>query len=303
MGRIIACADIGSNTAHLLIAHVTDTGLKRLVNESIWLSLGEVVTREGEIPKQNEKELLAALRHFNDLITQYGAKETYIFATEAMRKAANHQQILNTVKTKVGFNIDIISPRMEAELSYKASQIDTSGPEPMLLLEAGGGSLQVAHCRKGKIREEFSLPIGTGALTAHAAFSHPATTEMISAVREKISEEAAVISDLPRVKRIVACGGVARGLWRALHPDGDQALSAEELKFLAWDCQRLTPATIVARYNVKLKRAETLLIGAMIYLEFLEMFAQHELVVSKYGVREGAILELAKGKEKGWLTS
>ncbi|MEZ5162503.1 MAG: hypothetical protein R2688_01885 [Fimbriimonadaceae bacterium] len=303
MGRIIACADIGSNTAHLLIAHATESGLKRLVNESIWLSLGEVVTREGEIPKEKAKELLAAMRQFDALIKEYGAKDTYIFATEAMRKASNHEELLNIVKTKVGFNIDIISPRMEAELSYKASQIDTSGPEPMLLLEAGGGSVQVAHCRKGKICEEFSLPIGTGALTAHAGLSYPATQDMIAAVREKITEEASAISDLPRVKRVVACGGVARGLWRALHPDGDQTLTAEELKFLAWDCQRLIPSTIVARYDVKLKRAETLLLGALIYLEFLGLFAHDELTVSKYGVREGAILELAKGKEKGWLTS
>lgn len=300
MGRLIAAADIGSNTAHLLIASVGESGLKRLVNTSEWLSLGQHVSREGRIGDSKRKELIATLREFRQTVDEYGVDDYYVFATEAMRVAENHDEVLAQIEKKTDTKVEIISPAREAELSVLAAAVDCPGPDPMLMVEAGGGSVQVAFCEEGKVIRQTSLPIGTGVLTNRSGLEYPATTSQIMRLREIIAEECEIVADYPSVARIVGCGGVARGLWRAMHADGERDLVAEEISFLAWDTQRLSPKTIVARYGVKLRRAETLLPGAYVFLEIMGLFGHDHVTVSQYGVREGAVLEMARSKEE-WL--
>ena len=55
----------------------------------------------------------------------------------------------------------------------------------------------------------------------------------------------------------------------------------------------------IARFDVKPKRAGTLLPGALVYLALMQKFQLAEVMVSEFGVREGAILEMARGNIKG----
>ncbi|MBX3111506.1 MAG: hypothetical protein KF857_05805 [Fimbriimonadaceae bacterium] len=300
MGTLVAAADIGSNTAHLLVADVTPTGLRRIVNESEWLSLGEVVKREGHIPKKDADRLIATLRAFKETANNYRVKVFYVFATEAMRRAANHDSLLAAIKTKLGIEVDVVSPSREAELSLRGASVDSPVDGHVVLVETGGGSVQVADCRDGKIVAEKSLPIGTGTLIAASQIGQPADPAHIGRVKELVADALREVTDFARPDRIVACGGVARGVWRALHPDGHPELDAEEIRYLAWDTARLATATISARYSVKLKRAQTLLPGSLVYLGVLDTFGQTKMYVSEYGVREGAVLELADDQEGRW---
>jgi exopolyphosphatase / guanosine-5'-triphosphate,3'-diphosphate pyrophosphatase len=101
---------------------------------------------------------------------------------------------------------------------------------------------------------------------------------------------------IPEGARGVASGGVARGLWRAIHPDGEKRLFKEELDYIIWAATRLPVDRIVARFTVKQKRAQTLLPGALVYRALMEHFGLAEIAISEFGVREGAILEMARGK-------
>ncbi|MFM9873719.1 MAG: Ppx/GppA phosphatase family protein [Fimbriimonadaceae bacterium] len=301
MGRLIAAADIGSNTAHLLIGHLTNSGLKRLVNLSEWLSLGEVVSREGIIPPEKVRELTETLGRFRTLLDEYKVEAASFFATEAMRKAANHDEILADIKSQFGIEIDVISPLREAQLSYRSSQMDCSGDFPMLMVEAGGGSVQIALCQPDGIERLTSLPLGSGTLKARSLMEQPPSEHSLNKAMEIIQIECDVLSDYKSVKRIVACGGVARGLWRAMHPDGEKRLHVTELDFLAWDCARLETEVIVDRYDVKINRARTLLAGSIVLRHVMGLFGISDAQVSQYGVREGAILELGDQMEGDWI--
>ena len=61
MPRVFATADIGSNTVHLLVANHGPEGIQKVLNESEWLSLGQVVSHNGEIPSEVENKLLSTL--------------------------------------------------------------------------------------------------------------------------------------------------------------------------------------------------------------------------------------------------
>lgn len=282
----------------MLVAKVDRGELARLSDSNEWLSLGEIVTRTGGIPPEAEALLLKTFRAFRRLAQMHEATGMYVFATEAMRKASNGREVIEKL-AKIGLPIDLIDGRREAELGLKGAWIDCAQRvDRLILAEVGGGSAQVAKVNASGsqplIKSEKSLPLGTGALIGALGLTHPADDNQVKALTEHVAgliEPVATKADA-----VIGVGGVARGVWRALHPDGDPFVHAEEIDYLIWATQRLTPDVIAQRFNVKLKRAATLLPGAVVYRTILRCTGQSFLKVSRFGVREGAILEMAEGK-------
>jgi exopolyphosphatase / guanosine-5'-triphosphate,3'-diphosphate pyrophosphatase len=300
MARVYASADIGSNTAHLLVAATDGDIVMRIDNLNEWIALGEVVSREGEIPKDYAERLVGSLKEFQQVAVAKGAEKLYVFATEAMRMAKNHRDVLARIKSETGIAVDLIQPEREAELSFIGVRLDTREIEPNLLFEVGGGSAQVAKVSGAEISEDISLPLGTGRLIAQCGLQNPCPGRVLAKARDYIASTLDR-GGLVRHKNPVgiASGGVARGLWRALHPDGEKRLAREELAYLIWSTERLNVERIIERFNVKAKRAGTLLPGALVYEALMDKFGLAEISISEFGVREGAILEMARGKVRG----
>lgn len=302
--QILAAADIGSNTAHLLVAQYDNGKLTRLSDLNEWLSLGEIVTKTGHIPPDTEALLIKTCEAFKRLSRLHQAEGLYIFATEAMRKASNGADVLAKL-AKIGTPVDLIDGRREAEYGLAGAWIDGQvDAKRILMVEVGGGSVQVAFAdgqgaELPKINDERSLPLGTGALIARLGITQPATNIQVKELKTLVRAELEpAFSGKQTPDAIVGVGGVARGVWRSLHPDGDPFLRYEEIEYLIWAAQRLTNEQIANRFNVKLRRASTLLPGAILYRTILECAGQDQIRVSRFGVREGAILEMAKGRLK-----
>lgn len=296
MTRLLATADLGSNTAHLLVAATDGETVTRAENVSDWIGLGEVVGRLGIIPNDKLSDIIATLKAFKKIAQERKAEPLYVFATEAIRTARNHAVVLQHIKSETGISVDVISPKREAEFGYRGILLDSRRTNPDLIFEIGGGSAQIARIAADKVDVDISLPIGTGKLTAESHLKYPPSSENVRRITEHINNALQGMSlQLPRDARAVASGGVVRGLWRALHPDGEKRLYREELDYVAFTTMRLPVDQIALRFNVKLKRAQTLLPGALVYSALMEHFGLPEITVSEFGVREGAILEMARG--------
>ena len=296
MARIFAAADIGSNTLHLLVGATDGELVTRIDNLSEWIGLGEVVARSGFISTERVEHLLQALKECRRVAQSRKAQSIYVFATEAMRSARNHEQVLERIKKETGIEVDLISPQREVELSLEGSQLDIDGNNPEIFFEVGGGSAQIAIIKKGKLTKHISLPLGTGRVIARAGLRNPCPESAMEKA-DRYIEDVLRQADFPTPKPgpAAASGGVARGLWRAVHPDGEKTIFATELEYLQWSTARLTLDRIGSRFGVKQRRAQTLLPGSMVYRALMERFAATEITVSEFGVREGAILEMARG--------
>ena len=300
MPEILAAADIGSNTLHMLVAKCNGQNraksMIRLENQSEWISLGEVVSQKGIIPPAEISRLISTLKKYRLIATDLKAEGFYIFATEAVRAAANHQQVLEKIFLETGLKVEIIHPVRESELSWKGSLLDSKDPSPTLFVELGGGSVQVAFCLGPKIKESISLPLGTGRLIAETQLHYPCKPFQMDSLKETIHKNLQKCLSFAAPSRIVASGGAARGLLRALHPDKERILRLEELEYLSWATARMSIDQSSARFGVKKKRAMTLLPGTLVFLYLMRKFMIQEMMVSEYGVREGAILEMMEGK-------
>ncbi len=302
MTRIIAAADIGSNTAHLLIAATDGQLVMRIDNFNEWIPLGEVVARTGEIPKEMIQQLVQSVKMFKSMAISKQAESMYLFATEGMRAARNHSAVLKKIMSETSIKIDVITPQREAELSLRGVLLDTKNYGAEIMFEVGGGSAQVGRVSKGKLVDKESLPLGTGKIIAESGLRSPCPPYALNAAINYISDMLADSKIEPRGSLAVASGGVGRGLWRALHPDSEKVLAIEELDYIIWACTHLPIDRIVARFGVKQKRAGTLLPGALVYSMLMRRFGLKELAISEFGIREGAVLEMADGKIKSCLT-
>lgn len=294
MTRVFAAADIGSNTAHLLIAATDGELVMRLDNYNEWIPLGEVVSRTGTIPKDIVQQLVMACQEFRRMAKAKNAERLYVFATEGMRMAQNHQAVIKKIQTETGVVVEIIPPSREAELSFRGVSLDTRNLPVDVMFEVGGGSLQIGRIEDGILVESESLPLGTGRLIAESGLTNPCPSYAYDAAVRYVRNTLERSTVLPKGRMAVASGGVGRGLWRALHPDGEKVLSLTEIEYLAWSTRRLTVDRIISRFNVKQKRAGTLLPGAIVFRELMQRFNIEDIAVSEFGIREGAVLEMAR---------
>ncbi len=296
MVRTFAAADIGSNTAHLLVAATDGELVMRIDNVNEWIPLGEVVTRHGEIPKDVMEMLTLAMREFKRVAASKKVNGFYVFATEGTRMARNHDAVIEKIHKETGVKVEIISPSMETQLSFRGTQLDTRHMGAGIMFEVGGGSAQIASIDDEQLLEHVSLPLGTGRIMAETGLTNPCPPYALKAAETYIRRR---LKDCPLTmtsKTAVISGGVGRGLWRALHPDGEKMLLKYELEYLLRTVEKLSIDRIISRFGVKAKRAGTLLPGSLVYLMLMERFGVEELVVSEFGVREGAILEMAAGR-------
>lgn len=297
--RVFAAADIGSNTAHLLVAATDGSLVMRIDNYNEWIPLGETVAREGAISKEQSHQLVSVVREFRRVSKDKQAQSLYVFATEGLRQASNHAQVARRIVTETGTKLEIITPRREAELSLGGISLDTRNLGAEILFEVGGGSVQIGLIEKGRLREEESLPLGTGRIIAESAMTCPCSDLSLRAAQnyiEAVLEESRIA---PRRGIAVGSGGVVRGLWRALHPDGEKVLAMDEINYMVWASSRLPLDRIITRFGVKNRRATTLLPGALVFQALMRRFGLDQIAVSEFGIREGAILQMASGEIMG----
>ncbi len=299
MGRVLSTVDIGSNTLHLLVADTNEGSIHRVTDVNEWLNLGEVVAREGEVPLPLQDQLIETLDVYRSQAKADRAERFYVFGTEAMRTAKNAKKVLKRIRVEVGVEVDLVSGQREAELGIAGVLVDSDGADEMIVAEVGGGSAQVAFARGGELVDDTSLPLGTGTLSARMGLFFPCREEKVQKLTEMIRKEIARAPEHPEVEQITASGGVARGIWRALHADSDREIAIQELDYLIWATQRLAIDQIGIRFQVKPRRAATLLPGAIIFREILRKYKRDRMLVSRFGVREGAVLQMATGRIKG----
>ena len=97
----------------------------RVDNLNEWIPLGEVVAKQGEIPKEIIEQLVLAMKEFRRVSDSKKADALYVFATEGMRIARNHDAVIKKILKETGVVVEIISPARESELSLSGVQLDT----------------------------------------------------------------------------------------------------------------------------------------------------------------------------------
>jgi len=172
-----------------------------------------------------------------------------------------------------------------------------------VVMDIGGGSLELALSADGLLERLTSLPFGALRLTEEFLGTTPRQKD-VERLRKHIRPDlrkALPIRDW-RGATVIGSGGtftnlagiyLARRGLEARSPQGTRIPRAELLHILEWLAE-LTPAERASVPGLSPARADIIVAGLTVVAEVLARLEASEIQVSAYGIREGILLDAAR---------
>jgi len=299
----LAVLDVGSNTVHLLVVDAY-RGARPLpaYSHKADLHLSEHVLDDGSIDSPGADALVDAVREALVVAEDQGSEDLMAFATSALREAPNGPRVLERVKNETGVDLEVLSGQDEARLTFLAVRrwFGWSAGR-LLVIDIGGGSLEIAMGIDEEPDVTESLPLGAGRLTRDRVPGDPPSKDDVKALRKHVRAE------LGRVLRPFGAQGppdaavatsktfkqLARITGAAPVSDGiDVARSLRRDDLAKWQ-PKLAEMTVKDRAQlpgVSIGRAPQLLAGAIVAEAAMDLFEVEVLAVCPWALREGVIL-------------
>lgn len=300
----LAVLDIGSNTVHLLVFDVQRGARPEpQVDERFTMRLMRYLTAEDVISDEGRCLLLESVDKLLELARARAVDETLVMVTSAIREAANGGEILAEIDARIDGELQVLSGPQEAELTYLAARRWYGwGAGRLLVLDVGGGSLEVATGVDEVPEVAVSVPLGAGRLTRAFLPHDPPAAEELAALREHVQTalEPLVqqVQACPASDHVVATSKTFRSLARLAGMSVDGIGPGERWQMstslLADWVPRL--AKIPAEQRMELpgitaERTYQIVAGAVVALATLRALQVPIVEICPWALREGALLQ------------
>jgi exopolyphosphatase/guanosine-5'-triphosphate,3'-diphosphate pyrophosphatase len=302
--------DLGSSSFHLLICDAIDGGerLVPLLHRRAVLQLGASLGSSGSIPPDRASAAVAAAKRLRGALDSFGAEVVVALGTAALREASNGPQVVRRLERAISLRVQVLDGEEEARLCLVGQKASVwTGTGPVVGLDLGGGSLEVAMSDGNGLDLATSLPVGAARLRAELGSADPMTEDQREHAWNRTCEIVGQVADTVGsvsgvARRALLSGGTSRALARLAasrgresHVDGGPAVNQVELPSDQLDdlARKLAPMSLdqrLAMPGMNRRRAEVLPVGATILAATAAVLGVERYVVSEWGLREGAIL-------------
>ncbi|MGW1227385.1 Ppx/GppA phosphatase family protein [Streptomyces sp. NPDC001478] len=295
--------DVGSNTVHLLVVDA-HPGARPLPAHShkAELRLAQLLDDDGAIGPVGVDRLVATVADALQAAEDKGCEDVLAFATSAVREASNADRVLARVREETGVDLAVLSGSEEARLTFLAARrwFGWSAGR-LLVLDIGGGSLEIAYGIDEEPDAAVSLPLGAGRLTAGWLAGDPPDPAEVRALRRHVRARIArsvgeftrfgrpdhVVATSKTFKQLARIAGAARsteGLYtqRTL---GRRALEEWVPKLAAMTAEERGTLPGVSE-----GRAAQVLAGALVAEGAMDLLGVEEVEICPWALREGVIL-------------
>jgi exopolyphosphatase/guanosine-5'-triphosphate,3'-diphosphate pyrophosphatase len=299
--QTLGIIDIGSNSGRVLVARVRSAAHLDIVGDARSpLRLVRDVARRGELSEETIARTLRTLRGFLAVANGAGAERTMAVATAAVREARNGDELIERARAELGVSVEIANGEEEARYGFLGA-VHGLPVQHGIVLDVGGGSLQLIHFRDRRLQRSWSLKLGALRLSDRFLKSDPPTRGEMRSLKGHVYEilEAAGVSPLRADERLIATGGTVRNLAKVDRRIlGDYPIS--RLHGYVVNRRRLDDvsaslATVQAAERGRVPglnsdRADSIVGGAMVVQSVMDRLLATDLTVAGYGLREGLAL-------------
>ncbi len=304
MDQRIAAIDIGSNSIRQIVADVSPDGTIRVVDEmKAAPRLGAGLVASGALNEEHMAEAVEAITRMAELARQLGARQIETVATSAVRDASNGAAFLTRVRRESGVKPRLLQGEEEARLAYRSALAHFElGVGRSVVMDIGGGSLELALVAEGLVERLISFPFGAIRLTEQF-LSKRAGPKAVKKLRKHV--RGAIRKALPvrdwRGAELVGSGGtftnlagmyLARQGIRVRSVHGTR-VPRHELEHILEQLGALSPQERLDVEGLNPGRADIIVAGLAVAAEVVARVEPREIAVSGYGIREGLLLETA----------
>ena len=291
---ILSSIDIGSNAIRQVIVEVDASGNYKILNKHReMIRLGSDVFNYKKIQDITLKRLIAAFKRMAKLNKRFKVEKSLALATSAFRDARNKKPILLAIFKTSGIRIKVISGLKEAQLIRMAVQhsIGLNG-ENSLLIDIGGGSVELTHLSQNKILYSKSFKWGMVRMLTEAIKANETPHDLIKSKLEKSAKK------LPKGPFEVAIGtggnldAIAKLKMVLLRRGPNTAVTLNELCRIYHLFKKIPPALRMAKLNLRADRVDVLEPALYFTLFIMRKYKINRLKIPGVGLKEGAIISL-----------
>jgi exopolyphosphatase/guanosine-5'-triphosphate,3'-diphosphate pyrophosphatase len=290
--------DVGSNTIHLQVvdAHLGGPPIPNSSHKSI-IKLTEFLDETGSITHEGVERISEAIQKNMAEAQHLNIDELLAFATSAIREAVNSEEVLAHVNKTCSIDLQVLSGEEEARFTFLAVRrwLGWSAGD-LLVLDIGGGSLEIARGAEENPTFKTSMQLGAGRLTRNFLKGDPFTSKSLKALEEYVEDQIEPLSkSLATFEKSVASGTsktfrTLAKLGQNLQPKLGPHLTLEALDYLVPELQKLDLAERRELPGVSTERASQLVAGSMVARQLMRTLNLEEIRICPWALREGIVL-------------
>ncbi len=290
--------DLGSNSARMSMAELTDAGYVECYRRRQMARLSEGMQTDGILQEAAQTRAISALSDFAKEAKEENAPIIAI-ATAAVRRAKNGPAFCERVFAETGITLSVISGKQEAYFDFYGVLSSLPEEKDCLIMDLGGGSVELILVKDKEMQGKISLPFGAMTLTDRFFREH----SDLAGAREMISSLFLEVGILEQAKGlpIIALGGSAG----ALPPLDAQlrnqekpevhgySLTQQDVQTIFDILYQIPPEKRISDFALEPGRADTICAGILPHLLLMEQLGSPYLKTCTAGLREGILALLS----------
>lgn len=290
--------DVGSNTIHLQVvdAHLGAPPIPNSSHKSI-IRLTEYLDEVGAITQIGINKITESILTNIANAAHQNVDELLAFATSAIREAENSDAVIAHINKECGIDLQVLSGEEEARFTFLAARrwLGWSSGD-LLVLDIGGGSLEIARGADENPAFKTSIQLGAGRLTRKFLKGDPYSAKSLKSLEEYLEEEISPLADsLASYEKDIASGTsktfrTLAKISQNLYPKFGQHLTLNALNELVPELQSLDLESRKKFSAISAERAPQIVAGAMVARQLMKTLSLREVQICPWALREGIVL-------------
>ncbi|WP_425059295.1 Exopolyphosphatase [Sporomusa carbonis] len=300
---MFAAIHVGSEQIGVQIVEYTSLDDIKIIEQSYrQVMLGEETFKTERISFGAVSEICELLKGYRRLLTEYGVRDYRLVATTAVREAHNQSYIIDQIKVKTGFNVEVVD--MPQEIFYKyISLVKTvtdhglmNSQDGMLFVDISSGGLGFTLYKEGKLCYQQNIHIG--ALRIKESFDkcqrdsahfHEALSEYIISTIEPVEKE----MSRHDIKRLVLSGTETKLFLKMLGKEQGKVtfVSLSEFDDLYKQVRFLKLPQIIKTFNLTEHKADVVLPTILLYKQIVSLTNPEEIVIPSDQFIDGIVVK------------
>jgi exopolyphosphatase/guanosine-5'-triphosphate,3'-diphosphate pyrophosphatase len=300
--RLLQAIDIGTNSVRSIVVEVPVGGAHRIIDDEKEMTrLGTGLDATGMLDPDAVERTVTALKAMMDIGRNLGVTEVRAIATEAVRRASNGEEMVRRLRDEAGLEVEIISAEEEGRLVWLSAAAITKGMPASVIVDIGGGSVEVVQAIGEEPVSIVSMPIGARILSERFLAEDPPSDESFKrlkrAVRRTLHERVTPLQ--PGIPTVIGSGGAITTMaslvagMRGRRYETFQGVQIErpEIMQLLGVLSHSTAEERMAMPGMPQERIDIILAGTLVLAEILKLLGASSVLINARGIREGIVLD------------